>query len=259
MSGNDEDSSSRRSFFGQVGSTGAAIAVAGGFASGVLAPGVEPAQALGGKLKRANSLLTGYGLPAITDLPDGFSPLVELYGKGANRDPLLVQFYHPVDWVVTLPNVDPFNGEDGTIQAGQYSAGDTATLFLLKENIDDISTQSKDFYRDCVVKAISQKGDNMYQNFKVTKVVQKNGEYKDQKYVIVDFKYELLTGAGFQVDRQGVASITNVGGNVEVLWAATIFSRYKKTEKSLRTITDSFRCYADGLKFSSSINGAIED
>ena len=51
------------------------------------------------------------------------------------------------------------------------------------------------------------------------------GEYKNQKYVLVDFKYELLTGAGFEVDRRGVASITNQGESVQVLWTASTRQR----------------------------------
>ena len=34
--------------------------------------------------------------------------------------------------VVTLPSQD-VNGEDGTIQAGEYAKGDTATLFVYQE------------------------------------------------------------------------------------------------------------------------------
>ena len=81
------------------------------------------------------------------------------------------------------------------------------------------------------------------------------GEYRDQDYVLVDFKYELLTGAGFEVDRVGVASITSEGNAVEVLWTATIRQRYKKLEPTLRTIAKSFRCYADGLNLSSEVYG----
>ncbi len=55
--------------------------------------------------------------------------MAEVWGKGKNRDPLLVSFLHPVDWVVTLPSQD-VNGEDGTIQAGEYAKGDTATFFV---------------------------------------------------------------------------------------------------------------------------------
>ena len=73
-----------------------------------------------------------YGLPLLKDVPGGFSPLVELYGKGRNRKPLLVEFLFPSDWVVVLPNND-VNSEEGTIQAGQYSAGDTATFFVWNE------------------------------------------------------------------------------------------------------------------------------
>jgi len=72
-----------------------------------------------------------YGLPPLTNVPDGFSPLLQLYGKAANRAPLLVQFVHPFDWVVTVPSID-VNGEEGTIQAGEYAKGDTATLFVYK-------------------------------------------------------------------------------------------------------------------------------
>jgi hypothetical protein len=90
------------------------------------------------------------------------------------------------------------------------------------QNIDQ---QDKDFYANAIIKAISQKGNNVYQNFKVTNVAVGSGEYRDQKYVICDFKYELLTGAGFEVDRRGVASITSQGDAVEVLWCATIRQR----------------------------------
>jgi sulfate adenylyltransferase subunit 1 (EFTu-like GTPase family) len=41
-----------------------------------------------------------------------------------------VAFGFPIDWVVTLPSQD-VNGEDGTIQAGEYAKGDTATFFVL--------------------------------------------------------------------------------------------------------------------------------
>jgi hypothetical protein len=60
---------------------------------------------------------------------DGLTPLVEIYGKGANRFPLLVTFQYPFDWVVVTPNNNA-NGEGGTISAGEYAKGDTATLFV---------------------------------------------------------------------------------------------------------------------------------
>lgn len=65
--------------------------------------------------------------------------------------------------------------------------------------------------------------------------------------MVCDFKYELLTGAGFEVDRIGVASVTSTGTAVQVLWTASTRQRYKKTEEQLREIAGSFRCYSGGL------------
>lgn len=84
-------------------------------------------------------------------------------------------------------------------------------------------------------------------------VPQTGPEYEGKDYVICDFKYELLTGAGFEVDRRGVAAITSQGKAVEVLWTASIRERFKKTEPALRDIASSFRCYADGLNFSNEL------
>lgn len=188
-----------------------------------------------------------YGLPPMTSVPDGFSPLAEVWGKGRNRDPLMINFAHPIDWVVTLPSQD-VNGEDGTVQAGEYAKGDTATLFVYQDDgkVENINEQPKEFFQKVLIKSISQKGDNVYQNFKVMKITpkQENG----QDYMICDFKYELLTGAGFEVDRIGVASVTSTGSAVEILWTASTSARFrKKTEPQLRNIVDSFRCYSGGL------------
>jgi len=220
--------------------TSSAITMAGlfGFSS--------QAMAFGGKLKSVNSQLSAYGLPQISSVPDGFSPLLELYGTGQNRDTLLVEFQHPSDWVVVKPNND-VNGEDGTIQAGEYAKGDTATFFVWdgvgKKKIED---QDKDFFASAIKKAISQKGDNVYQDFKVINVELQ--QHEAQTYGLVDFKYVLLTGAGFEVERRGVASVTSEGNSVQVLWCATIAARFKKTKEQLRVCAESFRVYADGIK-----------
>ena len=78
--------------------------------------------------KKVNAKLASYGLPPVQSL-NGLTPLCEIYGKGANRFPLLVTFAYPFDWVVVTPSNNA-NGEDGTIQAGEYAKGDTATLFV---------------------------------------------------------------------------------------------------------------------------------
>lgn len=241
---------SRREFFAKTASI-AAIGVGSPFLP------VDVASAVTGTGK-VNAKLKGYGLPPVTDVPGGFSPLLEVYGKGANRFPILVQFNYPLSWVVTLPSND-VNGEDGTVQAGEYAKGDTATFFVYDEpgNVPDIASQSKGFFEKAVIKAISQKGDNMYQNFKVIKT--EPTKQGDQDYVLVDFKYELLTGAGFTVDRRGVASVTSQGKAVEVLWCATISTRFKKIEDQLRQIAGSFRCYTEGLNLSDELYMGIQD
>mmetsp|Transcript_2529 Transcript_2529/g.2925 ORF Transcript_2529/g.2925 Transcript_2529/m.2925 type:complete len:302 (+) Transcript_2529:47-952(+) len=252
-SNNIDGSEQRRSFLSKVVGGTAALSVSSVLRLPLLGGIIEPANAaFGNALAKANDKLKSYGLTQIAKVPDGFSPLVELYGKGSNRSPLLIKFFFPFDWVVTLPNND-MNGEQGTVQAGEYAKGDTATFFLLPDTkkIEKIGEQPKEFYTDTLIKAISQKGGNVYQNFKVTKVEPTEGEQNNEIYVICDFKYELLTGAGFIVERTGVASITSVGDGVQVLWTASIRARFKnKTENTLRTIVSSFRVYADGLEFS---------
>jgi hypothetical protein len=233
---------SRRAFITQAAGTSALLL--GGLASGsgVMAP--MPAQAVSGE-KKVNAKLLGYGLPTLDKVPDGMTPLLEIYGKGKNRAPLLVSFAYPLSWVKILPS-NNMNGEDGTIQAGDYGKGDTSTLYLYTDRggVKDIASQPKELFDQAIRKSIGQRGDNMYQNFKLTKVVP-NGDY-----VIVDFKYQLITGAGFEVDRNGVASICSVGDSVQVLWSATTSLRYKKLEQTLREISSTFRCYADGINLS---------
>jgi len=229
--------SSRRIFFSS--------AIATGLGSGLI-PFLPNAEAITGD-KKVNAKLRGYGLPAMENV-SGLTSLLEVYGKGANRFPLLVQFSYPLSWVVTKPSND-VNGEDGTVQAGDYAKGDTSTFFVNEEagSVKNIGEQSKLFYEQQIVKAISQKGVNVYQDFKITKF---KVSPDNPNYVIADFKYTLLTGAGFEVNRKGVGSITSVGKGVEVLWCAVTEQRYKKMEETLRNIAGSFRVYADGVNFS---------
>ena len=104
----------------------------------------------------------------------------------------------------------------------------TYSFLFLSDLSQDLSNQPKSFFENVLIKAISQKGANVYQNFKVTKVVPQTGpEYNGKDYVICDFRYELITGAGFDIDRRGVASLTSEGPGVEVLWAASTRERYE--------------------------------
>jgi hypothetical protein len=128
----------------------------------------------------------------------------------------------------------------------------TPNIFPRYLYLKNILDKDKEFFKSSLIAAISQKGNNIYQDFKITKLEPVSVD--NQKYMLVDFKYTLLTGAGFEVERKGVASVTSVGDGVQLLWSASIAARYKnKTEGSLRGIVQSFRCYADGLNFSSEL------
>lgn len=238
-----QSSPDRRDFLAQV----ASVTAAATLSATTMAP--EPANAVGG-VGKVNAKLKAYGLPSVSKVPDGFTPILEVYGKGKNRFPILVTFNHPLSWVITLPS-NNVNGEDGTIQVGDYSKGDTATFYVYEEKGHLDLPLSKDVVESVLIKCISQKGDNMYENFKVTKL----DSFSDggQTYMLADFKYSLLTGAGFVVDRKGVASLTSEGPAVEALWAASTAIRYKKTEQTLRDIVTSFRCYTEGIKMDSEL------
>jgi len=250
----NDEGDSRRGFLSQSLATGFTFSAAALASTGVLAP--PPANAASAESK-VNARLKAYGLPAIIKVPSGMKPLLEVYGKGKNRFPLLVLMTHPFTWVVQLPSND-VNGEDGTIQAGEYAKGDTATFFLYTDegHVDNIGKADKALFERTLIKAISQKGANMYQNFKVLKAIPQtdNPDYAGRDYVICDFRYDLLTGAGFEVERRGIAAVTSEGPAVEVLWAASTRVRFQKTENTLRDIVSSFRVYGDGLNFSEEVS-----
>jgi hypothetical protein len=93
--GDSSSSDSRRGFLSRVVATSRAAAAVG-ITQGtlfLLSP-PAPAHAVGG-LNKVNAKLQGYGLPPVVNVPDGFTPLCDIYGKGSNRFPLLVTFNHP--------------------------------------------------------------------------------------------------------------------------------------------------------------------
>lgn len=114
-------------------------------------------------------------------------------------------------------------------------------------SLKNIHDKDKNFFKAALIAAISQKGSNIYQVRSFTilcisshettlisseccyqdfKIIKTNPVTNDnQNYMLVDFKYTLLTGAGFEVERQGVASVTSVGDGVQLLWSASIAAR----------------------------------
>mmetsp|Transcript_6087 Transcript_6087/g.9894 ORF Transcript_6087/g.9894 Transcript_6087/m.9894 type:complete len:280 (+) Transcript_6087:98-937(+) len=220
--------------------------------AGAALAGGLPGPSHAASLTKVNNELRNQGLPPLVQVPEGLTPLLEVYGKvktdpsisSVARERYLVQFCHPSLWVVQRPSIT-INGEDGTVAAGDYQKGDSATLYVgnpLPAGAK-LSEQKKDFFEQVVLEGITQKGDNMYQNLKVKKVVPLADGYKGAQYMMVDFKYELVTGAGFTVDRSAVAVVTAVGKNTQALIMATTDKRYKKLETVFRDMAGTFKVY----------------
>ncbi|CAM9283022.1 unnamed protein product, partial [Phaeothamnion confervicola] len=204
-----------------------------------------PSSAPAASLKSVNARLQGYGLPTVEKPPGGMSPLLEVYGRDTNRETLLVGWNYPSTWIVERPSLDR-NSEDGTVATGDYQKGDTAFFFVGSKDLlggSTLSSGDKALVTAVLQKAISQKGDNQYQSFKLKSVREGATAANGQKYYVARFSYELLTGAGFTVDREGCASLTTVGSGVQALVAATTAKRFKKLQPELEEIATSFRVY----------------
>ena len=80
------------------------------------------------------------------------------------------------------------------------------------------------------------------QNLKLKKA-RKLEANTETPYYLVEYTYELITGAGFEIARKGVASVTSVGQSVEAMITASTDIRYKKVESQLNEIAASFRVY----------------
>merc|ERR1711988_1363256 len=88
----------------------------------------------------------------------------------------------------------------------------------------------------------SQMTSDVYEDVKVKKltpVTQADGT----KMMYLDYSYNLLTRAGFNVPRRGVASAMEASGAVVGLVTTTTAERYKDLEPSLRSAAESFRAY----------------
>ena len=208
------------------GDAAAGPGLAAGAAAGVALPRPAAAADLN---TRKQSKLDKLGLPPLDKIPGGFAPVL----SSVNQDQsLFVEFLRPDGWLVVKPSVNT-NGEDGTVSAGDYGKGDSAALYVS----DLRPATDKAYYAKLLKGGIAQKGGGeLYQEFKVRKVT-------PGAPTTVDFSYELLTGAGFIVERRGVAAVTDVNGKSQALLAVTTSARFKGLEPKLRTIADSFRCY----------------
>jgi len=187
-------------------------------------------------------------MPPNTDknLPDGWRVVVEpiglakdaSYGRfNLGSEPLIVEFYVPSGWIVARPNID-FNGAAGTVQANDYGKGDSATLFVNTKPRKPLTDFKKGDYVFELKKAITQKGAGNIDDIKINKVKTLEGDYK-----ILQFDWEIYSGAGLLLSRSGWASFCQVGEqkNLQVFWSGVVSNRWSKMEPELKAMVESFR------------------
>mmetsp|Transcript_7217 Transcript_7217/g.10758 ORF Transcript_7217/g.10758 Transcript_7217/m.10758 type:complete len:281 (+) Transcript_7217:11-853(+) len=209
---------------------------------------ILPKSSLAISLKNANQKLQDYGLPLLETPMSGMKPLLEIYGRDQSRETYLVTWNYPNGWITQRPSLDT-NSEDGTISTGDYQKGDSAFFFVMPNNDiqkEDFVLSNKKIFENVILKSISQKGVNQIQNFKLKKVSEGAAGKNDQKYFIVDFQYDLLTGAGFTVERKGYGSVTQLGRGIQSVTAVTTSNRFKKLQPQLEEVAKTFRVY-DGI------------
>jgi len=195
---------------------------------------------------KANRLLVSLGFPPLPDTK-GYFQLAEFVGRtgAANIDgqktrgfnlqsPLLVAFNYPQTWVTALPTTSS-NGESGTVSAGNYIKGDSASFVSVPVSAKKASDIKKDKLAESVV--TSATGD-VYQDVKVSKITP-----RDDDYIQWEYTYTLLTRAGFEVDRRGVAAGAIVNGQLAAMITATTSQRWKSEQDKLKELCQSFHAY----------------
>jgi len=223
----------------------------GASCAGAVALGGRAPEALALSTEEALASAKTYGVPDLlpadtsSKLPDGWRVAVEPIGLAKDAsygrfdlggEPLLVEFYVPGGWIVSRPNFD-YNGSAGTVQANDYGKGDSATLWVdTKPKVPLAEMKKKDYLRE-LKKAITQKGAGSIDDIVIKKMTDQ-GDYK-----VVQFDWELYTGAGLLISRCGWASFCQVGdeGNIQVFWTGVTSNRWNKMSADLQTMIQSFR------------------
>ena len=221
-------------------------AALGGLGLGLAAVVSQPRLALALSADDFSNQMLSYGVKDYAPCPDGYSPVIEFYGRALQGvDPLLVTFHTPSGWLLVRPNINK-NGEDGTVSTGDYGKGDSCSFFygapLAGRNLGDRAT-----LEDIVYAGLTVKGAAQVQGFKLKKF-KKLEAATDSPYYLVEYEYTLLTGAGFEINRRGVGSVCAVGDkSTQAMLGASTDIRYKKVEDRLREVASSFRVH-DGIK-----------
>jgi len=221
----------------------------GGFGAAIAATPLAPAPAAAKSLEEAAAQLATYGVPQIAPKegpPGGWKIVVEPIGLASDAEygrfklgaePQVVTFNVPPLWVVSVPNID-FNGAAGTVQANDYGKGDSATLYVDTKFKGDFNEFGKKDALIAMKKALTMKGKGFIEGLKIIKVRDGAPGYK-----ILEYDYEIESAAGFSINRNGLASVTQTGdaGNLQIFWTGVVTPRWGDMEGTMQKIVDSFR------------------
>lgn len=225
------------------------------------ASALMPQVALAKTKQEAAEELKSYAMADIApaeDAPSGWQWVVEGVGltqdaymnnqKFLTSEPTIVRFLAPPFWNVATPRID-YNGASGTIQINNYGKGDSATIFIDTEFKGNLSDMKSADYKKTFYRALTLKGSGSLQGLSIGKVTDLEGA---PGYKLVEMTWTLFTGAGFEIDRDGFAVMTQLspGGALQILWGGVVSTRYKEMKDTLLQIVKSFRCakVPEGIK-----------
>lgn len=213
------------------------------------APLATPEKAAAKTLQEAQEELRTYGMAELapTEEPQmGWTWQVEpvgltkdsMYGKfKLGSEPQVMRFLCPPLWVLSRPNID-YNGAAGTVMINDYGKGDSVTLFVDVNFTGKLETMKNEDFNAEIFKALTQKGKAFIQDLKIRKVTDGAPGYK-----ILEYTYEIESGAGFSITRTGLASIAQVSevGHLQMFWGGVVTPRWETMKEKLATIVNSFR------------------
>jgi len=192
------------------------------------------------------------------EAPSGWQWVVEGIGltqdaymnnqKFLTAEPTIVRFLAPPFWSVATPRVD-YNGASGTIQINNYAKGDSATVFIDTEFKGNLQDMKQADFKKSFFRALTLKGSASLQGLSIGKVSDLEGA---PNYKLVSFDWTLFTGAGFEIDRDGFAVVTQLtpGGPLQIFWGGVVSTRFKEMKETLLDVIKSFRCakVPEGIK-----------
>lgn len=208
-----------------------------------------PEKAAAKTLQEAQEELGTYGMAELAPTEDpqlGWSWQVEpvgltkdsMYGKfKLGSEPQVMRFLCPPLWVLSRPNID-YNGAAGTVMINDYGKGDSVTLFVDVNFNGKLETMKNEDFNAEIFKALTQKGKAFIQDLKIRKVTDGAPGYK-----LVEYTYEIESGAGFSINRTGIASVAQVSevGHLQMFWGGVVTPRWETMKEKLETIVKSFR------------------